>query len=262
MYHEPSPGGPGPQPIASFAIPGPKTTTISGGRLCDKLEAQHVAVRPRLRPNHLRVLDRLVVGRRSNPQGAHMVDRHTRVDGDPKPAALALIARPEPRAGVKSSTSASRAQRRNLRRAPRCTWASAPPFGKIEASLSATGVKAPPNVSKPGNLGQCFRAVIAAKNDRVSTLQGETPRPIVGSHTKATGGGSFAHPASAVVSSSTAKAYASREGLEGTLTIQDIHQALADAGVEIYRTDARELQIAERVRPSHHGLRGPGRPER
>ena len=37
-------------------------------------------------------------------------------------------------------------------------------------------------------------------------------------------------------------------GLEDTLTIQDIQQALSDAGVEIYRTDDRELQIAERVR--------------
>ena len=37
-------------------------------------------------------------------------------------------------------------------------------------------------------------------------------------------------------------------GLEETLTIQDIQQALSDAGVEIYRTDAQELQIAERVR--------------
>ena len=37
-------------------------------------------------------------------------------------------------------------------------------------------------------------------------------------------------------------------GLEGALTIQDIQQALADAGVEIYRAHARELQIAERVR--------------
>ena len=37
-------------------------------------------------------------------------------------------------------------------------------------------------------------------------------------------------------------------GLEETLTIQDIQQALADAGVEVYRTDACELQIAERVR--------------
>ena len=37
-------------------------------------------------------------------------------------------------------------------------------------------------------------------------------------------------------------------GLEETLTIQDIQQALSDAGVEIYRTGAQELQIAERVR--------------
>ena len=36
--------------------------------------------------------------------------------------------------------------------------------------------------------------------------------------------------------------------MEETLTIQDIQQALADAGVEIYRTEDRELQIAERVR--------------
>jgi hypothetical protein len=37
-------------------------------------------------------------------------------------------------------------------------------------------------------------------------------------------------------------------GLEGTLRIEDIQQALAEAGVEIYRTEERELQIAERVR--------------
>ena len=37
-------------------------------------------------------------------------------------------------------------------------------------------------------------------------------------------------------------------GLEETLTIQSIQQALASAGVEIYRTDDHELQIAERVR--------------
>lgn len=37
-------------------------------------------------------------------------------------------------------------------------------------------------------------------------------------------------------------------GGEATLSIQEIQQALADAGVEIYRTDDRELQIAERVR--------------
>jgi hypothetical protein len=37
-------------------------------------------------------------------------------------------------------------------------------------------------------------------------------------------------------------------GLEETLSIQSIQQALASAGVEIYRTDDHELQIAERVR--------------
>jgi len=37
-------------------------------------------------------------------------------------------------------------------------------------------------------------------------------------------------------------------GLEQTLTIQRIQQALASAGVEIYRTDDQELQIAERIR--------------
>jgi hypothetical protein len=31
------------------------------------------------------MLDRLVVGRRSNPQGANVVDRYARVDGDSKP---------------------------------------------------------------------------------------------------------------------------------------------------------------------------------
>ena len=37
-------------------------------------------------------------------------------------------------------------------------------------------------------------------------------------------------------------------GMEETLTIQHIQQALARAGVEIYRTDDHELQIAERIR--------------
>lgn len=37
-------------------------------------------------------------------------------------------------------------------------------------------------------------------------------------------------------------------GLEETLTIQDIQQALANAGVEIYRSEDEELRIAERVR--------------
>ncbi|MEM8609446.1 MAG: hypothetical protein AAGF92_20255 [Myxococcota bacterium] len=36
--------------------------------------------------------------------------------------------------------------------------------------------------------------------------------------------------------------------LEGTLTIQDIQQALAEAGVEIYGSSDDELHIAERVR--------------
>ena len=45
-----------------------------------------------------------------------------------------------------------------------------------------------------------------------------------------------------------AKRMLSVSGLEKTLTIQEIQQALAEAGVEIYRTDAEELQIAERVR--------------
>jgi hypothetical protein len=35
---------------------------------------------------------------------------------------------------------------------------------------------------------------------------------------------------------------------EEALTIRDIQQALASAGVEIYRSDNRELRIAERVR--------------
>ena len=36
--------------------------------------------------------------------------------------------------------------------------------------------------------------------------------------------------------------------LEGTLTIEDIEQALTNAGVEIYRSAGDELRIAERVR--------------
>jgi len=37
-------------------------------------------------------------------------------------------------------------------------------------------------------------------------------------------------------------------GVEETLTIQDIQQALANAGLEIYQSAAEELRIAERVR--------------
>lgn len=37
-------------------------------------------------------------------------------------------------------------------------------------------------------------------------------------------------------------------GLEEPLSIEDIQQALAAAGVEIYRSDGGELRIAERVR--------------
>lgn len=36
--------------------------------------------------------------------------------------------------------------------------------------------------------------------------------------------------------------------MEETLTIEHIQQALANAGVEIYRSEAEELRIAERVR--------------
>jgi len=51
-------------------------------------------------------------------------------------------------------------------------------------------------------------------------------------------GGTFLHPKPGLATS----------GLEETLSIQDIQRALAEAGVEIYRSEARELQIAERVR--------------
>lgn len=37
-------------------------------------------------------------------------------------------------------------------------------------------------------------------------------------------------------------------GMGETLSIQSIQRALANAGVEIYRTDDHELQIAERIR--------------
>lgn len=37
-------------------------------------------------------------------------------------------------------------------------------------------------------------------------------------------------------------------GMEETLTIQSIQQALANAGVEIYRSGEHEVQIAERIR--------------
>jgi len=52
------------------------------------------------------------------------------------------------------------------------------------------------------------------------------------------GGGRFLDP----------KRKFSVSGLEETLTIQDIQQALANAGVEIYGSADEELRIAERVR--------------
>jgi hypothetical protein len=53
---------------------------------------------------------------------------------------------------------------------------------------------------------------------------------------------------SRVVPSAPERTYFSMNGAEETLTIQSIQQALASAGVEIYRTDDHELQIAERIR--------------
>src|SRR5210317_748286 len=97
-----------------------------------------------------------------------------------RPPTLALSAKPDPRAGARSSTSASRAQRRNLRRAPRCTWASAPPFGKIEESLSAAGVKAPRNVSKRVHLDQRFLREFAAKAFVHLPFRGTHPRQLLG----------------------------------------------------------------------------------
>ena len=58
----------------------------------------------------------------------------------------------------------------------------------------------------------------------------------------------FAPPVSRVVRSSTQNLGLATSGLEETLSIQDIQRALAEAGVEIYRSEAQELQIAERVR--------------
>ncbi|MGB5813141.1 MAG: hypothetical protein WBG86_21585 [Polyangiales bacterium] len=52
------------------------------------------------------------------------------------------------------------------------------------------------------------------------------------------GGGRFFDP----------KRVFSASGLEGTLPIQDIQRALAEAGVEIYESGSQELRIAERVR--------------
>ena len=94
------------------------------------------------------------------------------------------------------------------------------------------------------NLGQRFRAASAAKTiallpfggSHAAQLLGHIPkRPICAPRVS---GGTFLNP----------KRMLSVSGLEGTLTIQDVEQALSDAGVEIYRTDDRELQIAERVR--------------
>ena len=59
---------------------------ISRRRSGNELEAQQIAVWPPLRPNHSRVLDRRMVRRRSNPQGANVVDRDPHVDGNPKAA--------------------------------------------------------------------------------------------------------------------------------------------------------------------------------
>lgn len=56
---------------------------ILGVRSADELQAQEVAVRARLGPNHLRVLDGLMIGRRANAERADLADRDAHVHRDP-----------------------------------------------------------------------------------------------------------------------------------------------------------------------------------
>lgn len=66
--------------------PGPENAAISGSWSRDEFETQHVAVRPRMRPNDLRVLDGGVVRCCPNAKRADMADGHAHVDGDPQAA--------------------------------------------------------------------------------------------------------------------------------------------------------------------------------
>jgi len=91
------------------------------------------------------------------------------------PPTLALIANPEPRAGVRRSISASSAQRRHRRRAPRWMEASAPPFGRIEESLSAAGIKASGMYRSVRSLARLFCLQALPKVMRVYPSGGDTP---------------------------------------------------------------------------------------
>lgn len=61
-----------------------KNRIISRNRRRDELEAQHVPIGLRLRPNDLRVLDGLVVRCGANSERADVIDWHARVHRDSK----------------------------------------------------------------------------------------------------------------------------------------------------------------------------------
>ena len=59
---------------------------ILGVRSAHELQAEEVTVRLRARPNHLRMLDGLMVWSGTNTQRADLADGNTHVDGDAKTA--------------------------------------------------------------------------------------------------------------------------------------------------------------------------------
>ena len=59
---------------------------ISGVWRSHELETEQIPVRLRPHPNHLRVLDRLVIGGRPYTQRANLADGHAHVDCDAQPS--------------------------------------------------------------------------------------------------------------------------------------------------------------------------------
>lgn len=157
---------------------------ISDRRRRDELEAHQITVRPRLRPNHLRVLDRLVLGRRPNAQGANVIHGDIDIDRDAKPT----DARVDRQAGA-----AGRLDQIDLgieRPATELTPCTAMNSGvcatlrKNRSQPVENGTHGEVNLVKRGVFDQCFPMLSFRKNDRAPTLRGEAPRAFVNSRTK------------------------------------------------------------------------------
>jgi len=157
---------------------------ISGRRRRDELEAHQIAVRPRLRPNHLRVLDRLVFGRRPNPQRANVIHGDIDIDRDAEPA-NACVDRQAGTSGWFDQIDLG------IERPAAELTPCAAMHGEVCATLRKNrsqpvenGIQGRLNLVKRGVFDQCFPMLSLRKNDRVPTLRGEAPHAFVNSRTK------------------------------------------------------------------------------